>query len=53
MKIYTDEKSLLLVGKAWQIRAKLRELSRTPITLHQFLLLRKGKEGKGGKGMKK
>ncbi len=46
VKIYTGEKSLRMVGKAWQVRAKLRELSRIPITLHQFLLLRKGKEGK-------
>jgi hypothetical protein len=37
MKLYMSENQLRLVGKSWQIRAKLRELARSPITLQQLL----------------
>ncbi|TYR82517.1 Z-ring formation inhibitor MciZ [Priestia megaterium] len=30
MKVYVDDKQIILVGKAWEIRQKLREYS------HQF-----------------
>jgi hypothetical protein len=30
-------KSIKLTGKAWQIRAQLREWAKTPITLAEFI----------------
>ncbi|KXZ21501.1 cell division protein [Bacillus nakamurai] len=29
MKVYRMEKSIVLVGKAWEVRAKLKEYGRT------------------------
>lgn len=37
MKMYMNHKSLKLVGKSWQVRAKLKELSRSKLTVQQFL----------------
>jgi len=44
MKIYMDDRHLRMVGKSWQIRAKLKELSRSSLTVQQFLQM--GKEKK-------
>jgi hypothetical protein len=38
MKLYYHSNSLRLVGKAWEIRAKLKELKTDrPITLQEYL----------------
>ncbi|MGB8954262.1 MAG: Z-ring formation inhibitor MciZ [Tumebacillaceae bacterium] len=37
MKTYVTENSLRMVGKAWQIRAMLRQFSESNATLQQFL----------------
>ncbi|WP_425452701.1 Z-ring formation inhibitor MciZ [Ammoniphilus oxalaticus] len=41
MKIYYDRQSIRMVGKAWQIRARLRSWSKRAITI-QDLLRQKG-----------
>lgn len=37
MKMYCETTSLRLVGKAWEVRAKLKQMSRTDMTLHAWL----------------
>ncbi|MCX7569137.1 Z-ring formation inhibitor MciZ [Tumebacillus sp. DT12] len=37
VKTYVSERSLRMVGKAWQIRAILRAYAGSDTTLHQFL----------------
>lgn len=41
MKMYMNDNCLRLVGKSWQIKAKLKELSKSPLTVHQYLQLSK------------
>ncbi len=37
MMIVRDKQSLRISGKAWEIRAKLRELAKSDITLQEYL----------------
>ncbi|GAA4709627.1 Z-ring formation inhibitor MciZ [Brevibacillus fulvus] len=37
MKTYTSSEQLRLVGKAWEIRAMLRQWAKQPITLQEWL----------------
>lgn len=37
VKTYISENSLRMVGKAWQIRALLRQYQNSHVTLQQFL----------------
>ncbi len=37
MKVYMDQNCLRMVGKSWQIKAKLKELSYSTLTVQQFL----------------
>lgn len=37
MQIEMNQKGLLMSGKAWQIRARLREWSKHSLTLQEFL----------------
>ncbi|MFC0271503.1 Z-ring formation inhibitor MciZ [Metabacillus herbersteinensis] len=37
MKIYRLEKGIILVGKAWEIRAKLKEYSRKYKTVQEWI----------------
>jgi hypothetical protein len=37
MKIYRLDKGFVLVGKAWEIRTKLREYSRTYTTVNEWI----------------
>jgi hypothetical protein len=40
MRMNMGPHQLRIVGKGWQVRAILRQLSRHPITLHELLLRR-------------
>ncbi len=37
MKIYVAGQSIRMVGKAWQIRAKLREYKNSNLTVKEFI----------------
>lgn len=37
MKTYISEHHLRIVGKSWEVRAKIRELAKTGLTVQQFL----------------
>lgn len=37
LKIYRFDKGIVLVGKAWEIRTKLKEYSRTYKTVNEWL----------------
>jgi Mother cell inhibitor of FtsZ len=37
LKIYRLEKGIVLVGKAWEIRAKLKEYSQSFVTVNDWL----------------
>lgn len=37
MKAYVESKQLRLVGKAWEIKHHLKKLSRSEITLQEYL----------------
>ena len=37
MMIIRDKQSLRISGKGWEVRAKLRELSKSEITLQDYL----------------
>lgn len=37
MKIYRLEKGIVLIGKAWEIRTKLKEYHRTYATVNEWL----------------
>lgn len=37
MKMYCEARSLRLVGKAWEVRAKLKQLSTSDVPLTQWL----------------
>jgi len=39
MKVLRNELQLRIVGKGWQVKAKLRELSKSNITLKEYLKL--------------
>lgn len=37
MKTYISDTCLRIVGKSWEVRAKMRELAKTGLTVQQFL----------------
>jgi Mother cell inhibitor of FtsZ len=37
LKIYRFENGIIFVGKAWEIRAKLKEYSREYTTVHEWI----------------
>lgn len=39
MKTYIDDHRLRIVGKSWEVRAKIRELAKTGLTVQQFIEL--------------
>jgi hypothetical protein len=44
MDIEMTETTIRMKGKAWQIRAKLREWSKHPMLLHEFLTRQKNRQ---------
>jgi hypothetical protein len=48
MDVDRGDACIRMSGKAWQIRAKLREWSKHPITLEQFLARQKKMEARIG-----
>ncbi|TCS84071.1 Z-ring formation inhibitor MciZ [Tepidibacillus fermentans] len=37
MKVYRNQNQLRIIGKAWEIKAKLRELSQSTLTVKEYL----------------
>ena len=37
MKIYCAENGLRIAGKCWEVRAKLRQLATSPLTVQEWL----------------